>query len=486
MSSIVSCYNFLVKWFSKSILPALFICLLFFAAYSTLSVVRHNHFGSGYDLAIADQVVWEYSRFQAPITTVQSYSFSSLLTDHVEIIYAIISPFYWIWSDARMLLLLQAFLITFSGVPIFLLAKKRKIHTLVSYALLISYLAFYGIQNAIWADAHSVVFGASFLSWLLYFLESKKNKLTILVFGLAILSKENIAGITALIGVVYFLSSRRKIGLYIALASISYLLIIFGLYFPRFTHDGYRYGSPNGLESMINPYYFADTDLKQKVLAYSFSWFGFLPIFSPLALVPAIADLYSYFVAANHLRASHELVQHYRVTLAALMIWPTIIAISKYKFFNKSWIGIYLLLFACMVQFMLHLPLSYLTKEWFWIEPRSVIHINKLIEDLPKNVSVVSQNNITPHLSHRELVFTLFPTKKSFKDNSLCSARECQWFAWAGKPKYLIVDTSPGWDLRHFLTTRDEFMSGLENMERAGYLKKYRSSGDAVIYLIQE
>lgn len=262
------------------------------------------------------------------------------------------------------------------------------------------------------------------------------------------------------------------------------MLIIFGLYFPYFTHDGYRYRSSDGLGSLVNPYYFADTDLKQKVLAYSFSWFGLLPILSPLALIPAIADLYSYFVAANHIKASHELVQHYRVALASPMVWPTIITISKYKLLNKWWMAIYLLVFTLTIQFKLHLPLSYLTKSWFWTETKSVSDIDMIINSIPKNAPVVSQNNITPHLSQRELVFTLFPTTKSFKSNSPCKVPECQWFAWAGKPKYLVIDTSPDWDLRHFLTTRDEFIKSIDTMVSEGYLKKYKSSGDAVIYLI--
>jgi uncharacterized membrane protein len=462
------------------------ICFLFFIAYFTLSVVRHNHFGSGYDLGIVDQAVWEYSNFNIPITTVQSYSFSSLLTDHVEIIYAILSPFYWIWSDARMLILLQSLLIALSGIPIFLLAKKRKVNINIAYSILISYLAFYGIQNAVWADVHSIVFGASFLSWLIYFLETKRNRLSVLAFLLAILSKENIAGLTAVIGIVYFIISRRKIGLYMTFASIGYLFLVFGVYFPHFTLDGYRYKSNMGLASNFNPYYMIDSKLKEQVFTYSFLWFGFLPILSPLILIPAIADLYSYFVLANHIKAGHELVQHYRVTLAVLMMWPTIIAISKYKLLNKKWMAVYLLFFACIVQYALHLPLSYLSKSWFWMEPKSVTNINKVINYLPSNVSVVSQNNITPHISHRNPIFTLFPTKKTFKNNSPCGTSVCDWFYWVGKPVYLIVDTSSDWDLRHFLTTRDEFTNGLNNMVKMNYLKLYKSSGDAKIYFIEK
>src|SRR6185437_16021353 len=84
------------------------ICILFCVAYTTLSFIRHNHYESfGFDLGLTDQIVWEYSKFQAPITTIHYYPYTSILTDHVELIYTPLSIFYWIWDDVRMLLLMQ-------------------------------------------------------------------------------------------------------------------------------------------------------------------------------------------------------------------------------------------------------------------------------------------------------------------------------------------------------------------------------------------
>jgi len=105
---------------------AIFICLLFFAAYTTLALIKHAHYLSGYDLAIADQVVWKYSQLKAPITTIQSYTFTSLLTDHVEIIYLFLAPFYWLYNNPATLLVLQALFVSFSGLPVYLLAKQKK------------------------------------------------------------------------------------------------------------------------------------------------------------------------------------------------------------------------------------------------------------------------------------------------------------------------------------------------------------------------
>ncbi len=102
----------------------------------------------------------------------------------------------------------------------------------------------------------------------------------------------------------------------------------------------------------------------------------------------------------------------------------------------------YLVICALVLQYILHEPLSYLTKQWFWAEPHSVKNINAVLAYLPQDASVVSQNNITPHISHRDNVFTLWPDTIGFAKNSPCGQKDCRWFHWAGNPQYLVVDTA--------------------------------------------
>ncbi len=148
---------------------ALLICLLFLGAYLTLALVKHAHFGTGYDLSVDNQIVWEYSKFLPPIMTVHAYAFTPVFYDHVEFVYALLAPFYWILPDARMLIILQVLAIILSGIPIYLLSKKYKINNLASLAFLISYYMFFGVQNALWSDVHSLTFGVAFLTFFIYF-----------------------------------------------------------------------------------------------------------------------------------------------------------------------------------------------------------------------------------------------------------------------------------------------------------------------------
>ncbi len=461
------------------------ICTIFFIAYSTLSIVRHNHYQSyGYDLGINDQVVWEYSQFKTPITTIDHVPFISKLDVHVEFVYALLSPFYWIWSDPRMLLILQAGFVCFSGLAIYFLARHYKLHIWIAFALLFSYLMFYGVQNALWFDAHSTTFATAFFAWFLYFLVSKKTRWAIVFFMLAITSKENLAAKTFLTSIVYFLVSKKKIGLYFTIASFLYLAFTFGIYFPDFVSGGYRFDNPDGLFSNLNPLLMINTTEKLQVYLYTFLSYGFLSILNPLYLIPVFGNLASYFVLGNNVSTAQGLFLQYRIGLAPLMSWATIAAIAKYKWLNKKSVAIYLILCVLTVQYVLHLPLSYLTKQWFWTQPQAVKNIDLLKTYIPKSASLISQNNITPHVSQRYSIFTLWPTLKDFKKNSPCGKVTCNWFRWAGNPQYLIVDTSIDWDIRHLLVDRKDFIDGINNLEKAKVIKIYQKEKSATLYKI--
>lgn len=440
---------------------------------------------SGYDLAVSDQGIWLMSQFKNPISTPHAYPFTSLFSDHVEIIYALTSPIYWFADDVRILLVLQALLITASAIPIYLFAKKKKLSIFVRYSLLVSYLMFYGIQNAIWADVHSLVFAASFLSWFIYFLYTGNTKLTWLFFVLMIICKEDLALITLLVSFVFYIQERKKIAFYLMTASIAYLLILFFIYYPYFTPDGYRFQNKNGLLSNIDLQNMYNTPEKRDVFFYSIAWFGFLPLLAPLHLIPPLGDLAHYFVlGSNYVTSAQGMFLHYRVTLAALLIVPTILVISRFKKLNTIYIAVYLLLCAFVLQYILHLPLSYLAKKWFWAEPSGVKNIEAVLPSLPKDASVVSQVNITPHINHRELIFTMWPEKKSFVKNSPCDQSTCDWFRWPGEPQYMLVDTSPEWDARHLLTNNNEFKQGVANMEKAGIIKVEKRVESATLYRV--
>jgi len=479
-----------VKKFIRKIisLSPYIICILFFIAFSTLAVVRHLHYGSfGYDLGINDQTVWRYSTFQVPIATIDPLPTKIKLATHVELVYALISPFYWIWKSPIMLILVRNAWFCFSGVAVYLLARKKGLNIFLGTTLVFAYLGFYGVQNAIWFDVHSASFATAFLMWFIYFLEIKKKLPAIIFFFLAITAKENIALLTFLTSFVFFVKQRTRLQIFFMTVSVGYLLFIFYIFFPQIIHVQYLYIAQNGIIDTLHPLSIFTNAENRQVYWFSLLSFGFLPLLSPLNLLPAIGDLATYFVFGTNLPAAQGLFGHYRITLTPFLIWSVIISVSRFKKLNKWYIGLYLIISTMFVQYALHLPLSYLSKQWFWTEPAAVKSITKVITAyLPKTAAVVAQNNIIPHISERDKIYTLYPEQEVFIKNSPCGQKACDWFRWFGTPEFLIVDTSPEWDARHLLVDRDPYIKGLKNLEKAGVIKKDVQVGTTILYFVKQ
>ncbi|MBI2621120.1 MAG: DUF2079 domain-containing protein [Candidatus Levybacteria bacterium] len=464
----------------------LFIIIVFFFAYLTLVLVKHAHYWTGYDLSIENQIVWGFNQLTVPTVTVHAYAFIPIFYDHVEFVYLLIAPFYWILGDARMLLFLQVLAAILSGIPIFLLARKHKINFYLALSLLISYFMFFGVQNALWSDVHSSVFGLSFMAFFIYYLDTNRKWLSVLFFILSLTSKEDMGLLLFFISFIYFIKTRRKINLSFMLASVIYLFLIFFIYYPNFTL-GYQYANAEGLISNINLFNFFNTQAKIDVFFYTLNSYGYLPLLNPLMLIPYIADLGHFFVLGNDTAtSSHSIFQHYRFSSAILLIWPTIFVIEKFKKLNNKFFSLYILFFTALTTYMLHAPLTYLTKKWFWTKPSGIENIELAIKTLPKDSYVATQTNISPHISNRELIVTIWGDKRTFKEKSPCGKEDCEWFKWAGDPKYLFVDTSPEWNILHLLANREDFIKGLENMEKFGVIKKYKEFGSSTIYTIHK
>jgi len=472
------------KHYPSLIIP-LCITLTFFIAYCILSFVRHDHYQSfGYDLGINDQTVWRYSQFQNPITTIDAFPDKTKLATHVELVYALLSPFYWIWSSRKMLLLLEPAFVCSAAFAIYLLARKRDISELVSNAIIFSYLAFYGVQNALWFDVHSITFGAAFVAWFIYFLDTRRHKWSLVFLLLAITSKENVALVTFLISFVYFIHKKDKTHLLHMAISFAYLLFIYKLYFPYIVKMPYLYQNKGGLLSNLNPLSLFDTKEKLTTIVYSFASWGFIPLLSPLTLLPILGDFATYFVLGSELSAAQGIFGHYRVLIAPLLAWSTIEAITRFKKLDTKWIALVLIFSTIFIQYWLHLPLSYLTKKWFWTKPSGVRNINEIKKQIPDDASIVAQNNIVPHISHRDKIYTLYPEKKHFESNSPCGQPDCNWFRWFGQPEYLFVDLSPEWDARHLLVDREQFTDGIHNLERVGIIHQAKKIGNSYLFVV--
>src|ERR1700677_728713 len=132
--------------------PLVALVIFMTALYSVLSIFRHWHFMTNTaDLGNFDQMVWHYSRFEAPAST--NLGLDNSLGDHFSPILALCAPLFWIYPHAEILLAAQAFLFAVTMIPIFFFSEKR-IGRKQSYCLLIAFMFFWGVQHTIEYDFH--------------------------------------------------------------------------------------------------------------------------------------------------------------------------------------------------------------------------------------------------------------------------------------------------------------------------------------------
>ncbi len=443
--------------------------------YSTLSLIRHNHFQSGgFDLGIYDQALWQYSRFLAPYSTIKE---RFILGDHLTLTLPLLAPLFWLWEDVRMLLVFQAFWLASSSIAIFLLARLRKFSPLTSLSLSIVYSLFYGIQYAVFFDFHPVVIGVGLLPWIAYFLESKRNVRLWMAVALLLLTQENMGISLAGLGLIYvFQKQYRKIALLFIFAGLLSSFVAMKIV-ASFSPIGFEYAPtlPKTIPDFITQLF--DHPEKRQVWLYSFAWFSFLPLLSPGAVLAVLLDLSQYFATGPALARMWSPYMHHRAMLAPFLVLGTMEGLRRIR--GKRWIGVIaaILLFSALFQqYIFHYPLNKLSKREFWKEEQWMRDNRELLKFVPTESAVAAQQNLVPHLSHRKEIYLAWPKYHDEKGWQL---------DFAGKPEYLVLDTRPNQWLTQILESNEHVQEAIANMEKAGVIQRIQTVGMARIYRIR-
>ncbi|OGG03773.1 hypothetical protein A2Z33_04780 [Candidatus Gottesmanbacteria bacterium RBG_16_52_11] len=469
----------------KTLISRIFIVYLIALTvlYSALSVVRHNHFQSGgFDLGLYDQSVWQYSRLLWPYNTIKQ---RFILGDHLSLTLPLIAPLYRIWDDVRMLLIFQAFFVTFSAYPVYLLGLKKKLSHPVAIAVAVAYSLFYGIQYLIFFDFHPVAIGVGLIPWILYFLESGRHKAALVCIILLVLSVENMGLALAGIGCLYLFrkDTVKKALIFICGGILASLLASRVTAF--FSPVGYEYLPQVVLNPLVMLSRFLDNPEKRQVWLFTVTSFGGLAIFSPGAMLAVLIDLAQYFLTGPVFSRMWSPFMHHRAILAPFLAYG---AIDAAVFLSKKRIpfgitGGYLIVAMLFTQYFFHFPLNKLAKSEYWKEEAWMNDLRQLVLSVPANASVAAQQNLVPHLSHRREIYLVYPRMHSF-ENQPCGRTACWWLDFGGKPDFLTIDTRPNQWLTQTLESDENWRAAVTIMERTGFIIPESSFGDARLYQI--
>jgi len=414
-------------------------CLTYILYYVTASFLRYDNFYTGrFDLGNMDQTVWNtiHGRiFQ--LTDPNGTNSISRLSIHADFILILISPLYLIWSNPRMLLLLQTIVLAIGAIFVFLISKnvlKKKNISLIFATIFLLNPAI-GFTNLY--DFHPVTLATTFLLATFYFFY-KKNYLWFFVFAaLAAICKEEIWAVISIFGLylifknIFDFIKIKKLNkrefllggfILVLFLSVFYYLIWIAIPSVRGSaHFALSYysdfgSSPSSIAKTIilNPIKTFGTLFGEDRIGYIIQLLlpvAFLPLISVEYLIFAIPDLLVNLLSNNP--QLHQIYYQYSAGITPFLFISSIFSIKKilekFKFIKIEWL-IYLLIVSSLIGAYRTGPLPFSKQpniDMFEKPLDNKKTISKFIASIPKKYSVAATNNLGSHLSRRKRIYTI-------------------------------------------------------------------------------
>lgn len=391
--------------------------------FTYVSIAKYNNFFMGkFDLGNMDQTVWNTIHGRIfMFTDPDSTGTISRLAYHADFILVLLSPLYFVWSDPRVLLIVQTVVLGLGAYFVYKIALYVLKNPLLSVVLGIVYLLNPLIQKQNLYDFHAVTLATTFLLAVWYFLVTKKYWWMSLFLFLAVLTKENVYLIAALIGFFLVYKRQYKLGAVISIASLGMFLLLMKYLIPGARggeHFAVQFLSEFGdslgsalLAIISNPIRTIQVIFEHNGLEYLKMLLlptGFLSILSPFYMIFAAPDITKNLLASNqNFRSSYY---QYNAEILPFIFISSIytIRLLQKKIPNLIFVY-YLLFFACLGVWMYGaLPFGSQPYVDIYKNPRqNTTEIREFLSSIDADKSVAATNNLGSHLSRRENIYVL-------------------------------------------------------------------------------
>jgi uncharacterized membrane protein len=183
---------------------AITLALFFAVAFSVLLIRKHDSFHTRvYDLARFDQAIWNTLHGRFLFSTILNYS---ILGNHFSPYMALLSPLFLIWSDVRMLFVVQAVGMAIAGL--FLHSIVRAKRPILALWFLLTFYLNPTLHEVTLFEFRRITLAVPYLALALYALYARKRWLMALGLGLALLCKEDVGFIAFMVGLFLLLFQR--------------------------------------------------------------------------------------------------------------------------------------------------------------------------------------------------------------------------------------------------------------------------------------
>ncbi|TDD59265.1 DUF2079 domain-containing protein [Kribbella antibiotica] len=229
--------------------PAAVLASGFAAFYTWFVLLQHWSYRTGaFDLGIFDQAVHSYAHGHLPVSTIRDPNMI-LLGDHFHPILAVLAPFHRIFPMAETLLVAQALLFAASVYPITRLACTT-LGAKIGVVIGICYGFSWGLLHGLVFDFHEIAFAMPLLAFaMVEFLHGRAGRAVAIAAPL-VLVKEDLGLTLAVLGFLIALRPEtRRLGVFTAIGGTAASLLSVLVIVPAFSpYNNYRYFGKGGLE----------------------------------------------------------------------------------------------------------------------------------------------------------------------------------------------------------------------------------------------
>ena len=459
-------------------LPYLVLLIAGTAFLLVLSLLQQRALGTGYDLGIYDQVVWNLSHGRIWETTLV-YETSGYY-DHFEPVLVLIAPLYWLWSDVRVLLIVQALALGLGSLPIYLYAYVRLMDLRLSFgrrspaasaALLAAgiaavYLAFPALHHANLNDFHEIALMPPLLGFTLYGLLRGQRRVFYIFLALCLIVKEDF-GVTALALSFYILllkprGFRRREGVILAVLVLIWVWLVLNVFYPGLTR-GMPYPFVERRYSWL-----ADTPQEALKVLLTRPWVVLSPLlqapkllfllrlFAPLLFLPLLgwpviflAFPMLFYLMLSSYQPQWSVQSYYNPPLLPILFFALVQALylltrsMRRSVRAQRWMlaGLVTALLVAMgITYYLDSPgpgSRVYSPDRFRITPRAAAAY-EVMSQVPPDASLSTVWPLISHLSHRQRIYTVLarppqPTDYILADNQP-TAQSAPLYPFAAPP----------------------------------------------------
>jgi len=406
------------------------------------ALLNHRGLGTGYDLGIYDQTIWNLAHGRIWMTTLV-YETNGYY-DHFEPILALIVPFYWLWSDVRVLLIVQSVALGLGSLPIYLYARRLfrgwEHGNALALVIAAAYLAYPALHNANLNDFHEVSLLPPLLGFALYGLLTGRRRVTWVFLALCLMVKEDFS-VTFLMFGLYIIAFRpagfrRREGAIVAAVALAWMLLVLYVLYPAATRGmpypfvARRYpwlgDSPESAARVLltRPWIMLPYLTQTPKLLFVLRLMGpllFLPLLGWPIILLAI-PVFVYLMLSNY-EPQWSVQSYYNPPLLPTLFFGLTVALerlrgrlSRPRIAAGLQIGMAGLIVAGVgVSYRLDAPgpgSRRFDPDRFAITPR-VTAAGRLLAQIPPDASVSAIWPLVPHLSQRERIYTVLARPKT-------------------------------------------------------------------------